>query len=117
MRDNLLGTSRFCPIIRRTKALTEFLALDLAAKARETVGRTDAHLVARAASFVLLADGRASFEIEASARRATGWSDGAGRSCKPERTTSRWMRSSAFSASLSRTRDSYVPVCVLTAPF
>lgn len=64
VRDNLLGTGHFCPFIRRTKALTEFLALDLAAKARETVGRTGAHLVARAASFMLLADSRASFEIE-----------------------------------------------------
>ena len=64
VRDNLLGTGRFCPFIRRTKALTEFLALDLAAKARETVGRTGAHLVARAAGFMLLADSRASFEIE-----------------------------------------------------
>jgi hypothetical protein len=64
VRDNLLGTGRFCPVIRRTKALTEFLTLDLAAKARETVGRTGAHLVARAASFMLLADSQASFEIE-----------------------------------------------------
>src|SRR6202158_3131385 len=64
VRDNLLGTGRFCPFIRRTKALTEFLALDLAAKARETVWSTGAHLVARAASFMLLADSRASFEIE-----------------------------------------------------
>jgi Fic/DOC family len=64
VRDNLLGTARFCPVIRRTKALAEFLALDLAAKARETVGRTGADLVARAASFMLLADSQASFEIE-----------------------------------------------------
>jgi hypothetical protein len=64
VRDNLLGTGRFCPVIRRTKALEEFIALDLSAKARETVGRTGAHLVARAASFMLLADSRASFEIE-----------------------------------------------------
>lgn len=64
VRDNLLGTGRFCPVIRRTKALTEFLELDLSAKARETVGRTGAHVVARAASFMLLADSRASFEIE-----------------------------------------------------
>jgi Fic/DOC family len=63
VRDNLLGTGRFCPVIRRTKVLTEFLAVDLAARARETVGRTGAHLIARA-SFMLLADGRASFEIE-----------------------------------------------------
>lgn len=64
VRDNLLGTGRFCPVIRRTQALTRFVALDLAAKARETVGRTGAHLVARAASFMLLADSRASFAIE-----------------------------------------------------
>ena len=64
VRDNLLGVGRFCPVIRRTKTLTEFLALDLAAKAREAVGRTGAHLVARASSFLLLADSRASFEIE-----------------------------------------------------
>jgi Fic/DOC family protein len=64
VRDNLLGTGRFCPVIRRTKALTQFLALDLAGKARETVGRTGAHLIARAASFLLLADSRASFAIE-----------------------------------------------------
>ncbi|MGA2741619.1 MAG: Fic family protein [Bryobacteraceae bacterium] len=64
VRDNLLGTGRFCPVIRRTKTLTEFLALDLAAKARETIGRTGASLSARAASFMLLADSRASFEIE-----------------------------------------------------
>jgi hypothetical protein len=64
VRDNLLGTGRFCPVIRRTKALTDFLDLDLAARAREIVGRTGAHVVARAASFLLLADGRASFKIE-----------------------------------------------------
>ena len=64
VRDNLLDTGRFCPVIRRTKALTRFVELDLASRARETVGRTGAHLVARAASFMLLADSRASFAIE-----------------------------------------------------
>jgi hypothetical protein len=64
VRDNLLGAGRFCPVIRRDKALTEFLQLDLAARARETVGRTGTQLVSRAASFLLLADSRASFEIE-----------------------------------------------------
>ena len=64
VRDNLLGTGRFCPVIRRTRTLTELMELDLSGKARETVGRTGAHLVARAASFMLLADSRASFEIE-----------------------------------------------------
>ena len=64
VRDNLLGTRSFCPVIRRTKTLTDFASLALAEKARETVSRTGGHLVARAASFLLLADSRASFEIE-----------------------------------------------------
>jgi hypothetical protein len=64
VRDNLLGTGRFNPIIRRTGALERILTLDLAGRARDTVGRTGGHLVARAASFLLLADSRASFQIE-----------------------------------------------------
>ncbi len=64
VRDNMLGNARFCPLIRRTKILEDVLRLDLASKAREIVGRTGAHLVARAASFMILADSRASFEIE-----------------------------------------------------
>jgi hypothetical protein len=64
VRDNLLGTGNFCPVVRRTKLLTEFMTKGLAGKAAETVGRIGGHLVARAARFLLLADSRASFEIE-----------------------------------------------------
>ena len=64
VRDNLLGTATFCPVIRRTRALADFARRDLAKLAGEIVGRTGAHVVARAASFLLLADSRASFEIE-----------------------------------------------------
>ena len=64
VRDNLLGTARFCPIIRRTERLNAFLERQLGQKANEIVGRTGANVVARAASFLLLADSRASFAIE-----------------------------------------------------
>ena len=64
VRDNLLGTPAFCPVIRRTQALTEFSARALGTRANEVIGRTGANVVARAASFLLLADSRASFEIE-----------------------------------------------------
>lgn len=64
VRDNLLGTGRFSPVIRKTPVLEQMLNLDLAVKAREVVGRVGAQLVSRAASFMLLADSRASFEIE-----------------------------------------------------
>lgn len=64
VRDNLLGTTGFCPVIRRTRVLDDYGARGLAAKAAETVGRTSSRLVARAASFLLLSDSRASFAIE-----------------------------------------------------
>jgi hypothetical protein len=64
VRDNLLGAPAFCPVIRRTKALADFGKRELGTMANEIVGRTGAYVVARAASFLLLADSRASFEIE-----------------------------------------------------
>ncbi len=64
VRDNLLGAGGYVPVLRRTGKLEEFLKKNLAQKATETTGRTGGHLVARAASFLLLADSRASFEIE-----------------------------------------------------
>jgi hypothetical protein len=62
--DNLLGTGGFCPVIRRTEKLEEFINQNLPDKAAGTIGRTGSSLVSRAASFLLLADSRASFEIE-----------------------------------------------------
>jgi hypothetical protein len=64
VRDNLLGSGSYLPVVRRTQALQAFVDRALDAKARETIGRTGGHLIARAASFLLLADSRASFEIE-----------------------------------------------------
>lgn len=64
VRDNLLGSGEYCPVIRRTEKLEQFIDSGLAQRADETIGKTGAHLVARAASFLLLADSRASFEIE-----------------------------------------------------
>lgn len=64
VRDNLLGTGALCPIIRRTEKLEALIGLDLAARAQETIGKTGGHVIARASSFLLLADSRASFEIE-----------------------------------------------------
>ena len=60
VRDNLLGTGDFCPTIRRTEKLQNFVNLELSAKAQETIGRVGKQLIARAASFLLFADTRAS---------------------------------------------------------
>lgn len=64
VRNNLLGVSGCCPVIRRTEKLERFLGKGLGEKAQEIVGRTRTQLVMRAASFLLLADSRASFMIE-----------------------------------------------------
>lgn len=64
VRDNLLGTADYCPVIRRTQRLEDYAARQLADKAAATVGRTSTSLITRAASFLLLADSQASFEIE-----------------------------------------------------
>ncbi len=76
VRDNLLGTGELCPVIRRTPKLEKMIALDLSAKTRDTIGKVGAQLIARAASFVLLEDSRASFEIEGEhppVNRLEGW--------------------------------------------
>ena len=64
VRDNLLGTGGYCPVIRRTGTLEDYRERHLAGKAAETVGRTSRSLISRAASYMLLADSRASFAIE-----------------------------------------------------
>lgn len=64
VRDNLLGGAEFCPVIRRSDVLEKFLSLGLGDKAQNTIEKTSSRLIARAASFMLLADSRASFEIE-----------------------------------------------------
>lgn len=64
VRNNLPGTPEFCPLIFRTEALERFIALDLAARAREVAGRVPADILARTAAFLLLKDSKASYVIE-----------------------------------------------------
>ncbi len=62
--DNLSGSRSFCPVIRKTEVLIKFINDDLSNKVREVMGRTSREVWRRAASFMLLADSRASFAIE-----------------------------------------------------
>lgn len=87
VRDNLLGNRNFCRIIRKTQALTDFGAHALGAKANEIIGHTGANVLARAASFLLLADSRAASRSKAKSRRATALSVGGGPCHRPERTS------------------------------
>ena len=64
VRDNLLGNGDWCPVIRRTEKLEALSQSGLASSAAELTARAGARLAARAASFLLMADSRASFAIE-----------------------------------------------------
>lgn len=64
VRNNLPGNGNFCPLIQRTPALESFISANYSKQAKNLITRISNELIARAASFLLLADTRASFAIE-----------------------------------------------------
>jgi hypothetical protein len=73
-----LGNENFCPVIRKTEALRSFIAKDLSAKAMRILDKVSPVVIARAASFLLLADTQASFAIK--------------QEKLPTKTQDRWLR-------------------------
>ncbi len=74
--DNLPGSRRFCPLVRRSGALQIATAGGYGERARDVIGRTRSDLIARAAAFLLVKDSKSSFAIEGervSGDRATRW--------------------------------------------
>ena len=64
VRNNLPGTRRFCPMVRKTPLLEELSLAGFAERTREVTGRIHPDLLSRAAAFLLLNDSRASYNIE-----------------------------------------------------
>lgn len=64
VRNNLPGTTAFCPLVTRTPEINAFMGRDLAQEAAAVIRPIGQDLVARAAAFLLLADSRSSFAIE-----------------------------------------------------
>lgn len=64
VRNNLPGTPAFCPLVFRTPALEQFMAMNLEERAREVVSRVPRDLLARTAAFLLLKDSKSSYVIE-----------------------------------------------------
>lgn len=62
--NNLPGTQDFCPLVRRTKKLEHYIALNLGTLAHTKTKALHTDILSRAAAFLLLKDSRASFAIE-----------------------------------------------------
>lgn len=64
VRNNLAGTSDFCPMVSRTETLDRFAALKLAEQAQAAIVDMPRDVLARTAAFLLLKDSKSSYAIE-----------------------------------------------------
>lgn len=64
VRNNLPGTKDFCPMIRRTPLLEEFINSNLPNQIKGIIGKIHPDIMARTAAFLLLKDSKASYAIE-----------------------------------------------------
>jgi Fic/DOC family len=64
VRNNMPGTPEFCPLVFRTQTLDDFIAMNLAERARAIVSSVPRDLLARTAAFLLLKDSKSSYVIE-----------------------------------------------------
>ena len=64
VRDNLLGGAEFCPIVRRTARLQDFISSDLPARCRQIVASYPAETLRRALAYLYTKESKSSFEIE-----------------------------------------------------
>ncbi len=64
VRNNLPGTPEFCPLVFKTEALSEFVAINLKARAQDVIAAVSKDILARTAAFLLLKDSEASYVIE-----------------------------------------------------
>lgn len=67
VRNNLPGTRNFCPLVRRTAKLDQFVDAKLDERARAVIGKISAGILARTAAFMLLKDSKSSYAIEGEA--------------------------------------------------
>ena len=64
IRNNLPGSRDFCPLIRKTPLLEEFIKLNLSDVIKNIIGKYHPDVMSRAAAFLLLKDSKASYAIE-----------------------------------------------------
>jgi hypothetical protein len=64
VRDNLLGTRDFCPIVRRTQKIESMIAENIRDEARTVTSKYSAEVLARSANFLITKEARSTFAIE-----------------------------------------------------
>ncbi|GEP95525.1 cell division protein Fic [Chitinophaga cymbidii] len=64
IRNNLPGERGFCPMIRKTALLEQYIELGLSQQVKKVIGKIHPDVMARAAAFLLLKDSKASYAIE-----------------------------------------------------
>ena len=64
VEDNLPGTARFCPLVRRTPKLAAYEAADLSGRCRRVAAAYPAELLKRATAYLYTKETRSSFELE-----------------------------------------------------
>lgn len=64
IKNNLPGTVQFCPLIRNTKTIAEYIAQKMDEKTKVILSSVHTDLILRTSAFLLLKDSKASFTIE-----------------------------------------------------
>ena len=64
VRNNLPGTHNFCPLIRKTEKLEQYIGKNLSEASIKHIAHTHPDLLSRATAFLLLKDSKASYTIE-----------------------------------------------------
>jgi len=79
--NNLPGTADFCPLIRKTQKLEQYIATDFAQQKNAFLKNIHKDILQRASAFLLLKDSKASFSIEGESpknQRAARWGQAIG---------------------------------------
>lgn len=79
--DNLPGNVNFCPLIRRTEKLDNYIKSDIRKQKNTLLNKVQNNLLQRASAYLLLKDSKASFTIEGEkprSNRAARWGNAIG---------------------------------------
>ncbi|MEO8964396.1 MAG: cell filamentation protein Fic, partial [Gammaproteobacteria bacterium] len=95
VRNNLPGVPEFCPTVRKTPTLTQFIEANLGERAQTILGSIHPDILLRAAAFMLLKDSKASYAIEGESppqTRAERWGSAIGQAGKHELSHDEFLR-------------------------